>query len=700
MDRRVKLATWTRAAATIAVVAVLALVAPIAAAAAPASSAGVGDPYYPQDGNPGYDVTHYGLDLTYDPGSDTLGGTAVVTATARQKLTSFALDLDGLTVSSVTVNARAAKFSRADGELTITPKSPLTKNLPFVAVIRYSGIPVSLEDAGFIATDDGAVVIGQPHVASSWFPVNDHPIDKALYTVRLTVPKGLEAISNGRLVSQRTQGASSVWLWNMDAPMASYLATATIGNFEVDAYRAGGIRYWDAVDPDLYSPAVTPHTGSAFAYSQQGNDGYKRLQRTVTVAHESPRLSLWADRDIEDGYDFAFVEVAPTGTDTWTTLPDTAGIFTQDAGYSPCADLLAQHPFLAHYLSGDADPCAPTGTTGQWWAATGSSGGWEQWSFDLSTYAGTDVDIAITYLTDYTYELRGLSVDDVSGPGGDGSTSFEADIDPLDGWTVPGAPEGSPGNLTDWEAPSDGPPTTGSMIDSSFSRQPEIVSFLADRFGPYPFGELGGIVDDVQDLGFALEIQTRPIYSREFWTTQADGDSVVVHEVAHQWFGDSVALKRWSDIWLNEGFATYAEWLWSEHEGGATPQQYFDYYAGISESHPFWSLVIGDPGPDDLFAQPVYLRGAMAVHALRTQIGDDAFWTLLKRWTKQNKNGNATMADFIALAEKVSGQQLDDLFQVWLFTGEKPAIEPAVGARSFGASTPQRIPEFVNPHQH
>ncbi|GAA1946542.1 M1 family aminopeptidase [Microbacterium deminutum] len=703
MDRSTK-TNRPRMRAAIAIVLGVALTAaaPLAAdAARSAPASGVGDPYYPTAGNAGYDVRHYALDIGYQPSTHFLTGRAVITATASKALPTFNLDLDGLKVSAVNVNGRPAGFTRSGGELTVRPNTPLKKNLPFITIVTYSGVPVSLDGAGFITTDDGALVVGEPRVASSWFPVNDHPSDKALYTIQITVPKGLEAISNGRLLSHRDRGTKSIWLWNTDEPMASYLATATIGQFDVHAYRANGIRYWDAIDPDLNSPTVAARTGTSFAYSGSSDNAYKRLERTILVDPGSPELSFWVDRDIEEGWDYAFLEVAPSGTDDWTTLPDTTGFLTQDRGHGLCSELVPLHPFLEHYLSGtDADHCLPTGTTGEWWAATGADDGWERWAFDLSAYAGTKVDVAIAFVTDYVYPHDGVAIDDVVAPGGDGSTSFENDGDALDGWTVPGAPSGSPGNESDWAPSTVGAPPTGGKVAASFARQPEIIDFLSGYFGHYPWAESGGIVDDAESLGFALENQTRPVYSKDFWTTQQSGDAVVVHELAHQWFGDSVALERWSDIWLNEGFATYAEWLWSAHEGTETPQQLFDlYYNAIPADDPFWSVVIGDPGTDLLFDTAVYFRGAMTLQALRNTIGDKTFLALLPRWHREHANGNATTAQFIALAEKMSGKQLDGLFDEWLYTGARPSDVPASALRTFGAPRSPEVLDLLRRHQ-
>jgi aminopeptidase N len=216
-------------------------------------------------------------------------------------------------------------------------------------------------------------------------------------------------------------------------------------------------------------------------------------------------------------------------------------------------------------------------------------------------------------------------------------------------------------------------------VKASLRREPEIVSFLESQFGPYPFGSVGAIVPDSRKLAFALETQTRPVYSRYFFPF--GGDFVIVHELAHQWFGDLVAVDRWQHVWLNEGFATYAEWLWDEHEGFATPQEILEsLWHDIGPRSSFWWVVVGDPGVDDLFDGAVYLRGAMTLQALRNEIGDDAFWTILHSWTEMNAFGTGTTEEFIALSEQVSGQDLGDLFDLWLFTPSRPPASAVAGS--------------------
>ncbi|MET0769701.1 MAG: M1 family aminopeptidase [Solirubrobacteraceae bacterium] len=647
---------------------------------------GLGDEYFPLDGNGGYDVRHYDLDLAYDEPSDRLTGRAAIDAKATQNLSRFNLDLDGLTVRWITVDKRLARWSRAGGELTITPAKPLRKGERFTVRIAYDGVPETQPDvSGFLHTDDGALAVGQPHGASTWFPVNDYLTDKASYTISITTPKGIEAISNGRLVRRSSHRGRTTWTWDAREPMASYLAMLAIGDFDVRAYREDGISFWDAVDPHLLAP-VAPRTGGQYAFSQSANLAYKRLQHTFAVPASGGELTFHVTRDTEPTWDFFFVEAHTAGQDDWTSLPDENGHTSQSTG-SVCPYWLGLHPFLEHYQTETDDGgCEPAGTTGEWHAASGPSGGYEEWTIDLDAYAGKTIELALTAASDDIVAYPGVFVDDVTGPGGAGTTSFEDDGNELDGWTTPGAPAGSEPNPNDWTVGTVelAPEPLGPTIDASLAQQPEVLDFLASIYGRYPFSTSGGIVD-VAPIGFALETQTRPIYSTAFFTDPISGEDVIVHELAHQWAGDDVTIARWRDIWLNEGFATYAEWMWSEADGRDTAQDFFDNFAnGIPADDPFWAVTIGHPQSEDLlFDISIYWRGGMTLHALRTQIGDQAFFRLMRTWFREQRGGHATIEEFIATAERVSRQQLDDLFDTWLFTPEKPAgIETASAART------------------
>jgi aminopeptidase N len=159
---------------------------------------GVADEYFPLDGNGGYDVKHYDLDLASHPATDTLTGVARIEARATQNLSSLNLDFDDLTVRSVRVNGDRARWTHADGELTIRPSRGLRDHKRFAVRIAYDGVPQTLADlSGFFHTDDGALEVGQPHGAATRYPSNDHPSDKASYTFEIAVPRGLEAISYG-----------------------------------------------------------------------------------------------------------------------------------------------------------------------------------------------------------------------------------------------------------------------------------------------------------------------------------------------------------------------------------------------------------------------------------------------------------------------------------------------------------------------
>jgi aminopeptidase N len=200
-----------------------------------------------------------------------------------------------------------------------------------------------------------------------------------------------------------------------------------------------------------------------------------------------------------------------------------------------------------------------------------------------------------------------------------------------------------------------------------------IVHWLQGQLGRYPFASTGGVVTAL-DPGFSLENQTRPVYPVEVST------DLMVHELAHQWFGDSVSVHHWADVWLNEGFATYMEHRWAETHGGPSTWRWLhDTYTGTDQTSPFWSLVIADPGAADLFDWPVYDRGAMTLAALRHLVGGPTFARVLRHWAAVHRHGHGTTDAFEALAERVSGRDLTSFFDAWVRQPGKPADTAANG---------------------
>ncbi|MEU0674975.1 M1 family metallopeptidase [Streptomyces sp. NPDC006172] len=217
-------------------------------------SSGVGDPYFPKSGNGGYDVTHYALDLAYDPATRRLAGTARITARATQRLDGFHLDLKGLEVEKVTVAGKDASFEHEGQELSVRPSGPLAEGATFETTVRYGGRPAVITDSdgskeGWLRTADGALALGEPTGSMAWFPGNHHPSDKASYDITVTVPEGLTAVSNGELKGERTAGGRTAFSWRTAEPMASYLATVAIGRYEISRPAAGeGPSLYVAVD--------------------------------------------------------------------------------------------------------------------------------------------------------------------------------------------------------------------------------------------------------------------------------------------------------------------------------------------------------------------------------------------------------------------------------------------------------------------
>ncbi|MEW2292158.1 M1 family metallopeptidase [Streptomyces sp. NPDC006743] len=431
---------------------------------------GLRDPYFPRAGNGGYDVSHYGLTLAYDPDHRRLTGTAAVTARATEDLSAFDLDLQGMEVESVTVEGRGARFHRAGQELTVRPHDDLAEGETFSTTVRYSGTPRTVTDPGgskegWLPTADGALALGQPVGSMAWFPNNDHPSDKATYDISVSVPAGrkLTAVSNGELKSTTTSGGRTTYRWHTGEPMATYLATVAIGDFEVSRSTLGnGLPVYTAVDPAL---------------------------------------------------------------------------------------------------AGESEPV--------------------------------------------------------------------------------------------------------------LAQIPEIMDWAEDNFGPYPFSSTGAIVDRVPGVGYALETQNRPAFP------SAPDTTTLVHELVHQWYGDSVTPKSWRDMWLNESFATYGEWLWAEDHDGPSAQETFEtVYRGEGDNGTdVWAYPPGRPSSAAVISDaPVYDRGAMVLHKIRQTVGDDAFYGIVQGWAAAHRHGNASTADFTAYVEKKApGKDFSAIWRDWLYGEGRPA---------------------------
>ena len=202
-----------------------------------------------------------------------------------------------------------------------------------------------------------------------------------------------------------------------------------------------------------------------------------------------------------------------------------------------------------------------------------------------------------------------------------------------------------------------------------------MLDFYARIFGPYPFSAYTVVITD-DELEIPLEAQGMSTFGSNFLTSRWDDVRLVAHELSHQWFGNAVTASSWRDIWLHEGFACYCEWLWSEESGGRSADAHArDHWRRLAD--PPQDLLLADPGPDLMFDDRVYKRGALLLHALRLTVGDESFFALLRAWVDRHRYGSATTAMFESLAVDLTGAPLDALFREWLRARPLPALPPA-----------------------
>lgn len=219
------------------------------------------------------------------------------------------------------------------------------------------------------------------------------------------------------------------------------------------------------------------------------------------------------------------------------------------------------------------------------------------------------------------------------------------------------------------------PPRLTRAVDTAFARQVEMVDLFTRLFGPYPFPTYTVVVTDDR-LEIPLESQALSTFGSNFARTDWQSQRLIAHELSHQWFGNSVTTTEWRDIWLHEGFACYAEWLWSPQSGGPTTHQRALAHWRLIAGQP-QDLILGEPGPRDLFDDRVYKRGALLLHALRLLLGDEVFFALLQSWLAEHRYGSVTSAQFVAAAQAVTERDLSDFFKRWLYQPGLPALPPS-----------------------
>jgi aminopeptidase N len=460
--------------------------APAAHRAPRPGASGIGDPLFPTLGNGGYDARHYTLDLRYATASPGQGvdGTLRMRARAAQALSRFDLDFAGTSVGAVEVDGRPARATRRGEELVVTPARAIRKGATFRVTVRdFTARPAPADPdvflgQAFITTPDGSVVAGQPDLAHDVFPCNDHPRDKASYTIRFDVPAGVTAVGNGVLTDRRTRHGRTRWTYEQRQPMASELVQLAVGRFSVvDRGRVRGV---------------------------------------------------------------AVRDVVPTR-------------------------LLAQ------------------------------------------------------------YRTR-LGVEKAQ------------------------------------------------------------LRWMTDRVGRYPFGTYGSLVVDTR-LNFALETQTLSLYDTPWFTDYPRGvwEPVMLHELSHQWFGDSVAPRSWSDVWQNEGHATWYEWTYAAERGTLEDD------TGIADLTELMKVVysLGDRyrdtwgpvarprsgDPDELFSPNAYYGGALVLYALRQRIGAADFERVERAWVRRNRGRSVSTQAFIRLATRVSGDRgVDAFLRDWLYGTTTPPM--------------------------
>ncbi|MDJ0350809.1 M1 family metallopeptidase [Cryobacterium sp. PH29-G1] len=199
------------------------------------------------------------------------------------------------------------------------------------------------------------------------------------------------------------------------------------------------------------------------------------------------------------------------------------------------------------------------------------------------------------------------------------------------------------------------PAELATRVGTDFARLSEMIAFFTDRFGPYPFASYSVVVTE-DELEIPLEAHGLAVFGSNHVDGEHGSDRLIAHELAHQWYGNSLTVARWHDIWLQEGFACYAEWLWEEQRGGRSADTLAALHRSKVAALPR-DIVVGDPGPKDMFDDRVYKRGALALHAIRKSLGDDAFFAALRAYTAARRHGHVSTPDFVEFFSEHTGSR-------------------------------------------
>ncbi len=440
---------------------------------------GVGDSYFPGLGGQGFDVANYDVNLAWD--GRVLTGSTTVEAATTEKLDVIHLDLQ-LPVTEVTVDGQPAEFEiRGADDLAITPKQDIASGQSFTAAVSYGGDPALADreptEQAWWRSAGTVTAVGEPYVASWWFPANDHPSDPAQMDIRLTVPAGVEALTVGKLIN-RDEGSSpetDTWHWQTDEPLVTYTSFLSIGQYQIE-------------------------TG------------------TVSEGMTKPRPYLYAvSEEIDE----------PAREEAFAALR----------------------------------------TTPKW------------------------------------------------------------------------------------------------------------VAELEKIYGPYPMNEIGGVVPPHELWFGGMETQARPVYGLGAITDSGFADRLIIHEMAHMWFGDTVNLQRWSDLFLNEGYASHAEWLVFEQAKDESANEKLT--KRMTELPPeFWRITLDDPGANTLF-DTVYVRGPMALQALRNVMGEKTFQKFSAEWA--TRAGPHSIQQWFDAAKAATDTDLQPWYDAWMSGTTVPPKTEEVG---------------------